>query len=117
EPWLDDRPATGPRHGAPARTDGKGITVDDDREARLARLRDPRTYATVGEWYNAYRGFVPIQTAHALSRLIQRRGITFAEAYDHLVGVGTIIEIGPVPPAGPAIRDTPPARRWSRFRR
>jgi hypothetical protein len=83
--------------------------VDDDREIRRARLRDPRTYATVGEWYNDYRGFVSIQCAHALSRVIQARGMTFADAYDDLVRRGTIIEIGPVPPRGPDPSDPPPA--------
>jgi hypothetical protein len=88
--------------------------VDDDRELRRARLRDPRSYATVGEWYDDYRGFVPIQCAHALSRLIQARGITFAEAYDHLVRVGTIIEVRPMPGGGSGTRDNPPQKPGSK---
>lgn len=68
-----------------------------DRELRRARLRDPATYATVGEWYAGYRGFVPIQMAHALSTLIQRDAITFAEAHRRLRDADAIIEISDRP--------------------
>lgn len=69
-----------------------GMT-DDTPEARRARLRPPETYSTVGEWYADYRGFVPIQMAHGLSRYIKQHGCTFAEAYRALRERGAIIEI------------------------
>jgi hypothetical protein len=66
-----------------------------DLEQRRARLRDPLTYTTVGEWYDDYHGFVPIQMAQALSRVIAERGISFPEAYRLLRDAGAIIEIEP----------------------
>lgn len=70
--------------------------MDDlECERRRASLRDPLAYATVGEWFADYHGFVPIQMAHALSRVIAERGITFPEAYRLLRGAGAIIELQP----------------------
>lgn len=71
--------------------------MDDDRELRRARLRDPHAYATVGEWYADYAGFVPIQAAQALSRAMRQRGLTFADAYDLLRGAGAIVELSRTP--------------------
>lgn len=72
----------------------------DDLELRRARLRDPLTYATVGEWYADYHGLVPIQMAHALSRVMATRGVSFPEAYRLLRDAGAIVEL-PAPGATP----------------
>ena len=66
--------------------------ADDGRKPR-AELRDPLTYSSVGEWFNDYRGYVPIQMAHALDRYMRRTGATFAEAYAALRSAGAIIEL------------------------
>jgi hypothetical protein len=72
--------------------------VDDiEREQRRARLRDPLTYATVGEWYADYHGFVPIQMAHGLSQVMKARGLSFPDAYRLLRDKGAIIELQPAP--------------------
>ena len=47
---------------------------DPDREARRARQRDPHTYSSVGEWFADYNGFVPIQMAQGLSKVMKDRG-------------------------------------------
>ena len=74
--------------------------MGDDRELRRARQRDPHAYATVGEWYADYAGFVPIQMAQALSRVMRQRGLAFGAAYDLLHDAGAIVEL-----------DDPPRRR------
>jgi hypothetical protein len=55
--------------------------------------RDDPGYATVGEWYEAHQGRVPIQAAHALSRLVKERNMSFADAFRILVGRGALILI------------------------
>lgn len=60
---------------------------------RRAALRPPETYTTVGDWFSDYHGFVPVTMAHALSQVIEREHIPFAEAYARLVARGSIIEI------------------------
>jgi hypothetical protein len=55
--------------------------------------RDDPGYATVGEWYEAHQGRVPIQAAHALSRLVTERNMSFADAFRSLVGGGALILI------------------------
>jgi hypothetical protein len=77
---CDHRPGWGPEH-----------------LARKARLRDPHTYTTAGEWWGDYRGFVPIQMAHGLSQVMKRRGVTFPEAWDILVGTGQIVMLDDAP--------------------
>ena len=58
-------------------------------------LRHWSTYATVGEWFDDYRGYVPIQMAAGISRTMKERGLTFREAYTLLVSRGAIIHINP----------------------
>jgi hypothetical protein len=55
--------------------------------------RDISTYTSVGEWYEDYRGRVPVQTAAALARLMNKEGISFPEAYARLMSEGSIIEV------------------------
>ena len=65
------------------------------------QLRHWSTYASVGDWFNDYRGYVPIQMAHALSNLMQDRGLTFPEVYAQLLGAGKIIHLDPADDAIP----------------
>ena len=61
-----------------------------------SELRDWSTYATVGEWFDDYHGYVPIQMAAGLSRLMRTHiELTFPEAYATLLHAGTIIELQP----------------------
>ena len=55
--------------------------------------RDDPGYASVGDWYEAHRGRVPIQAAAALSRLVRERHISFADAFRTLVDRGALILI------------------------
>jgi len=78
--------------------------MDDDGELQRARLRDPHAYATVGEWYADYAGFVPIQAAQALSRVMRQRGLTFRAAYDLLCDAGAVVELDEAPRRRPRVR-------------
>jgi hypothetical protein len=60
--------------------------------ATLLIVDDMSRFRTVGEWYAAYRGRVPIQMAAGLERLMSETGCTFPEAYARLVERGSIIE-------------------------
>jgi len=53
--------------------------------------RDDPNYDSVGAWYEAHRGRVPIQAALALDRLIRHRGLPFGEAFRTLVDRGALI--------------------------
>jgi hypothetical protein len=68
------------------------VTSIEGRKQRH-ELRDPLTYSSVHEWWNDYRGYVPITMAHGLDLYTPRTGATFAEAYAALRGAGAIIEI------------------------
>ena len=66
------------------------------------RVRKPReqlrrwsTYATVGEWFTDYAGYVPIQIPAAISRLIRNTGMSFPDAYRTLLKRGAIIHLDP----------------------
>lgn len=71
--------------------------TDDLRTNRPAPQRPPETYSSVSEWFADYRGFVPIQMAHGLSRYIERNNCSFADAYRALRDGGAIIEINDEP--------------------
>jgi hypothetical protein len=58
----------------------------------VCRREDPG-YASVGEWYEAHRGRVPIQAAQALSQLVRERQVSFADAFRTLVDAGALILI------------------------
>jgi hypothetical protein len=77
----------------------------DTRKPR-AELRHWSAYASVGEWFRDYRGYVPIQMAHGLDQLIRRTGMSFPDAYRTLLRRGAIIHLDPSddlePPARPA---------------
>lgn len=73
--------------------------------------RNPRhwnTYATVSDWYRDFHGRVPVDTAPALKRLMERTGCTFPEANKALLDAQVIIvikeELGgaPRPPSVPS---------------
>ena len=68
-------------------------SVVSPRRFGSAFSMDVSTFNTVGEWYAAYRGRVPIQMAAALQRLVNDEGLSFPEAYRRLVERGAIIEI------------------------
>ena len=72
----------------------RGVSQDAE-PARPIKLRPPETYSTVGDWWEDYRGHVPIQMAHGLSRYMDKHGCSFAEAYRALRGAGAIVEIDP----------------------
>lgn len=63
--------------------------MPDEVEDRLGPdhdcRRDDPGYATVGEWWEAHRGRVPIQAAAALDQLVKTRGMSFADAFRALV--------------------------------
>lgn len=68
-----------------------------------SELRHWSTYASVGEWFDHYRGYVPIQMAVALSRgMRDNPGMTFREAYARLLRAGAIIHVDPADDALPA---------------
>lgn len=79
-----------------------------DRKPR-SELRHWSTYASVDEWFGDYRGYVPIQMAAGLGRLMrQHPGLTFADAYATLLHAGAIIELEseePRPAPGPRPAD------------
>jgi hypothetical protein len=61
-----------------------------------SELRHWSTYASVGEWYDDYHGYVPIQMAAGLSQLMRKHPeLTFPEAYASLLRAGAIIELQP----------------------
>jgi hypothetical protein len=74
---------------------------DDERGSALparkprSELRHWSTYASVGEWFRDYHGYVPIQAAAGLDRLMRQSGMSFPEAYRTLLGRGAIIHIDP----------------------
>jgi len=77
-----------------------------------SELRHWSTYASVSEWFQDYHGYVPIQMAAGLDRLIRDTGMSFPDAYRALLGAGKIIHVDPVddlepPPAGPPDAVTP----------
>ena len=49
------------------------------------RIDDP-AYESVGSWYRAHTGHVPVQAAWGLQRYMQAHGCTFAEAFAALTG-------------------------------
>jgi hypothetical protein len=67
-----------------------------------AELRHWSTYATVGAWYADYIGYVPIQQAASLDRLIRQTGMSFPDAYRTLVERRKIIHIDPADDLEPA---------------
>lgn len=67
----------------------------------LGELRHWSTYATVGQWFQDYHGYVPIQMPAGLQRLIDQTGLSFPDAYRTLLGAGTIIHINPADDAEP----------------
>lgn len=72
----------------------------DPRRPR-SELRHWSTYATVGEWYADYRGYVPIQIAHGLDIAMQRHGLSFPDACRLLLDRHAIIHIDPRDDAEP----------------
>ncbi len=67
--------------------------IRTDRKPK-SELRHWSTYASVGEWYDDYNGYVPSMMAVGLSQLMRRRPeLTFPEAYASLLGGGRIIEL------------------------
>jgi hypothetical protein len=66
-------------------------------------LRHWSTYASVGDWFDHYRGYVPIQMAVGLGRVLHDHpGMTFPDAYAGLLHVGAIIHLDPADDALPA---------------
>jgi hypothetical protein len=55
--------------------------------------RDDPGYSSVGEWYEAHQGRVPIQAAAALSRLVRERNMSFSDAFRSLIDAGALILI------------------------
>jgi len=83
-------------------------------------LRHWSTYTTVSEWYLDYHGYVPIEAAAGLSRLIRETGMTFPDAYRALLEARKIIHIDPtddleLPPEEPpdAVAPTPGAAKMT----
>jgi hypothetical protein len=66
-----------------------------DERKRKDDLRHWSTYRTASEWFADHHGFVPIQMAAALGRTIGERGLSFPNAYRHLLGMGAIIHLDP----------------------
>jgi hypothetical protein len=81
---------------------GRVVTSADRLGADHVCRRDDPGYASVGEWYEAHRGRVPIQAAQALSRLVRERHMSFADAFRTLVQAGALILIEDEAEEGPA---------------
>ena len=75
-----------------------------------SELRHWSTYATVGEWFADYRGYVPIQMPHAIDRLTKRTGLSFPDAYRTLLRGGAIIHIEPADDLEPRRGELLPGR-------
>ena len=61
-----------------------------------SELRHWSTYASVTDWFDDYHGYVPIEMAAGLSRLMREHPeLTFPQAYAWLVHTGAIIELHP----------------------
>lgn len=59
-----------------------------------SELRHWSTYASVGEWYDDYHGYVPLVMAVGLTQLMQKHPeLTFPVAYASLRRAGNIIEL------------------------
>jgi len=85
-----------------------------------SELRHWSTYDPVDEWYRDYHGYVPVDAALGLRRLIRETGMSFPDAYRTLLGAGKIIHIDPSddiePPAagpGPASGDGVAPVSWT----
>jgi hypothetical protein len=61
-------------------------------------LRHWSTYRSTGEYYEDYRGYVPLPALVAIDRLVRDRGLTFPEAYRTLLDRGAIVHLWEVPP-------------------
>jgi hypothetical protein len=69
------------------------MAIRTDRKPKSA-LRHWSTYASVGEWYDDYHGYVPSMMAVGLSQLMRKEPeLTFPQAYASLLGAGRIIEL------------------------
>jgi hypothetical protein len=80
----------------------KGVP-DLDWRTPVPELPDPVSYATVGEWFADYHGYVPIQMARGLTEYMARHGCTFREAYASLRKAGAIIEVDRPRPVTPEL--------------
>jgi hypothetical protein len=97
------------------------MSIRTDRKPK-SELRHWSTYASVGEWYDDYHGYVPSMMAVGLSQLMRKQPeLTFPQAYASLLGAGRIIELhgaislsarSVASPSGPSLNlERPP--RWS----
>jgi len=69
------------------------VSIRTDRKPK-SELRHWSTYASVGEWYDDYHGYVPSMMAVGLSQLMRKQpDLTFPAAYASLLGAGRIIEL------------------------
>jgi hypothetical protein len=50
-------------------------------------------FSSVGDWYEAVRGRVPLQMCQALSHTMKEREMTFPEAYQYLLDISAIIPV------------------------
>jgi hypothetical protein len=68
-----------------------------------AELRHWSTYTSVTLWWDDHRGYVPVQMAAAIDRVMRTEGLSFPDAYRLLLRAGKIIHIDPAddiePPA------------------
>lgn len=71
-----------------------------DNRTPVELLRHWSEYETVGEWYTAFRGYVPSATALGLSQRMDHARLTFREAYAAMLGRGGSISVhvGDEPP-------------------
>jgi hypothetical protein len=76
-------------------TNSPGSGRPADPRKPQTELRHWSTYTSVTEWFDDYRGYVPIQMAAALGRLTRGNGMTFPDAYRLLLKGGAIIHIDP----------------------
>jgi hypothetical protein len=82
-------------------TNQRGSGRRADPQKPQTELRHWSTYTSVGEWFDDYHGYVPIQMAAALGRLTRDNGMSFPDAYRLLLGRGAIIHIDPADDAEP----------------
>ncbi|MGH7691657.1 MAG: hypothetical protein ACREOA_02995 [Candidatus Dormibacteria bacterium] len=85
--------------GAPALQPGQAV-LPPGHNCRV----DDLAYDSVGEWYRAHQGRVPVQAAAGLSHYVQQHGCSFADAFRTLTEPGGPIVLVSGPGAPPTRR-------------
>ena len=60
-----------------------------------SELRHWSTYGSAGEYWNDYRGYVPLAMMAGISSVMRTHGMTFREAFAALLRAGAIVHVDP----------------------